>query len=558
MKRAIFVLYILFQFGLLSGQSLKSLYERLDSVLEHRAQYAQRKEEQISKIRQAIKSQTSDDQLFHIYYKLTEEYYTYRSDSALFYIEESMNIANRLNNKHYKNMVRIQESLLLATTGYFSQALNLLNGIDRKTLSKDLLSPYYTAYEWIYSVWSEYSNDDVFTPLFRKKEILYTDSMLQVIPDNTAEYDYWKGEYLARTNRQEEAEKNYRKALKGLPVNTRLYACVTCGIAFTYMRRGNMEEYERYLILAAISDVVCPLKENLALQELAMHIFKTKSDDLARANRYLYYAMDDAMFYNNRLRMLEIAQKYPYIVKAYQEQNDHKSRRIILALVFICILSVCLAISWLFIYRQIKQIRLRRKSEKEMNKMLKELNKELILTNHSREKNVSLFLDLCAAYIDKLNRYQELVRRKVKSKQYDDLLKSSNNAKMPETEAKHFFVNFDTAFLTLYPQFVTEFNKLLREDAQITLKRGDLLNTELRIFALIRMGIQDSSRIATLLFYSPQTIYNYRTSVKNRARDREHFEEQVRNLCPLVEKISSNPTFTESENVNLKSQNDKK
>lgn len=558
MKRAIFVLYILFQFGLLSGQSLKSLYERLDSVLEHRAQYAQRKEEQISKIRQAIKSQTSDDQLFHIYYKLTEEYYTYRSDSALFYIEESMNIANRLNNKHYKNMVRIQESLLLATTGYFSQALNLLNGIDRKTLSKDLLSPYYTAYEWIYSVWSEYSNDDVFTPLFRKKEILYTDSMLQVIPDNTAEYDYWKGEYLARNNRQEEAEKNYRKALKGLPVNTRLYACVTCGIAFTYMRRGNMEEYERYLILAAISDVVCPLKENLALQELAMHIFKTKSDDLARANRYLYYAMDDAMFYNNRLRMLEIAQKYPYIVKAYQEQNDHKSRRIILALVFICILSVCLAISWLFIYRQIKQIRLRRKSEKEMNKMLKELNKELILTNHSREKNVSLFLDLCAAYIDKLNRYQELVRRKVKSKQYDDLLKSSNNAKMPETEAKHFFVNFDTAFLTLYPQFVTEFNKLLREDAQITLKRGDLLNTELRIFALIRMGIQDSSRIATLLFYSPQTIYNYRTSVKNRARDREHFEEQVRNLCPLVEKISSNPTFTESENVNLKSQNDKK
>lgn len=558
MKRAIFVLYILFQFGLLSGQSLKSLYERLDSVLEHRAQYAQRKEEQISKIRQAIKSQTSDDQLFHIYYKLTEEYYTYRSDSALFYIEESMNIANRLNNKHYKNMVRIQESLLLATTGYFSQALNLLNGIDRKTLSKNLLSPYYTAYEWIYSVWSEYSNDDVFTPLFRKKEILYTDSMLQVIPTNTAEHAYWKGEYLARTNRQEEAEKYYRKALKGLPVNTRLYACVTCGIAFTYLRRGNMEEYERYLILAAISDVVCPLKENLALQELAMHIFKTKSDDLARANRYLYYAMDDAMFYNNRLRMLEIAQKYPYIVKAYQEQNDHKSRRIILALVFICILSVCLAISWLFIYRQIKQIRLRRKSEKEMNKMLKELNKELILTNHSREKNVSLFLDLCAAYIDKLNRYQELVRRKVKSKQYDDLLKSSNNAKMPETEAKHFFVNFDTAFLTLYPQFVTEFNKLLREDAQITLKRGDLLNTELRIFALIRMGIQDSSRIATLLFYSPQTIYNYRTSVKNRARDREHFEEQVRNLCPLVEKISSNQTFTEPENVNIKSPNDQK
>ena len=242
--------------------------------------------------------------------------------------------------------------------------------------------------------------------------------------------------------------------------------------------------------------------------------------------------------------MLEIAQKYPYIVKAYQEQSQYKSKRIILAFVFICILSVCLAVSLFFIYRQVKQIRLRRKSEKAMNNRLKELNKELITTNSSREKNVSLFLDLCAAYIDKLNRFQELVRRKVKSKQYDDLLKISNSSKMPETEAKQFFVNFDTAFLTLYPHFVDEFNKLLKEDAQITLKRGELLNTELRIFALIRMGIQDSSRIATLLFYSPQTIYNYRTSVKNRALNRETFEEQVKKLCPLVERTDSDSADT--------------
>ena len=115
---------------------------------------------------------------------------------------------------------------------------------------------------------------------------------------------------------------------------------------------------------------------------------------------------------------------------------------------------------------------------------------------------------------------------------------------MPETEAKQFFVNFDTAFLTLYPHFVDEFNKLLKEDAQITLKRGELLNTELRIFALIRMGIQDSSRIATLLFYSPQTIYNYRTSVKNRALNRETFEEQVKKLCPLVERTDSDSADT--------------
>ena len=544
MKNALFILYALFLYTTVYGEELNSLYERLDSVLAHRKEYARQKEEKIAAVRQTIKPQTSLEHLFQTYYTLSEEYYTYRSDSALFYIEKAADIAERLDNRHYKDMVQIQKSLLMATTGYFSQALSLLDDINKQNLSQDLLFQYYTAYEWIYSVWSEYSNDDVFTPLFRKREIQYTDSMLQVLPAGKAEYHYWRGEYLARTNQQEEAEKYYMKALEGLPVNTRLYACVTCGIAFTHLRRGNMKEYEHYLILAAISDMVCPLKENLAMQELAMHIFKTRKDDLARANRYLYYAMEDAMFYNNRLRMLEIAKKYPYIVKAYQEQSQYKSKRIILAFVFICILSVCLAVSLFFIYRQVKQIRLRRKSEKAMNNRLKELNKELITTNSSREKNVSLFLDLCAAYIDKLNRFQELVRRKVKSKQYDDLLKISNSSKMPETEAKQFFVNFDTAFLTLYPHFVDEFNKLLKEDAQITLKRGELLNTELRIFALIRMGIQDSSRIATLLFYSPQTIYNYRTSVKNRALNRETFEEQVKKLCPLVERTDSDSADT--------------
>ena len=150
------------------------------------------------------------------------------------------------------------------------------------------------------------------------------------------------------------------------------------------------------------------------------------------------------------------------------------------------------------------------------------------------EEYVSLFIELCAAYIDKLNKYQDLVKRKVKARQIDDLLKMSNNSKMTDSDARQFFVNFDTAFLTLYPNFVNEFNLLLREDESIIPGKGEIMNTELRIFALIRLGIKDSSRIATLLFYSPQTIYNYRTAVKNKAKNREEFEEQVRNLCPIV------------------------
>ena len=178
-------------------------------------------------------------------------------------------------------------------------------------------------------------------------------------------------------------------------------------------------------------------------------------------------------------------------------------------------------------------LRLQRKAVTQMNEQLKNLNDELIKTNRTREEYVSLFLDLCASYIDKLNKYQDLVKRKVKAKQIDDLLKLANNSKMSDVDAKQFFVNFDTAFITLYPNFVSEFNKLLKDDERIVPDKNEILNTELRIFALIRLGIKDSSRIATLLFYSPQTIYNYRSSVKNRAKNRDSFEDDVKNLCNI-------------------------
>ena len=475
------------------------------------------------------------EQKYQLCFKIFQEYYTYRSDSAFYYIDMAYQLAQQLNRPVYKDRCIIHKSLLLSTTGYFSQAKEMLDDIDRAKIDPSLLAEYYEAYEWVYSVWSEYLNDDLYSPTYRNLEIQYTDSLLSVLPPKSARYYYWRGEYLARTGKQDEAEKAYQKALKGLPQDTRLYACVTCGIAFTYMRRGEMKEYERYLIMAAISDMICPLKENLAMQELAMYIFKNKDGDLERANRYLNVSMEDAMFYNNRLRMLEIARKFPSIVSSYQEQSNIKNRRMTWAFVFICILSAGLVVSLIFIRQQVKQIRLRRRAIAEMNQKLRLLNQELLHTNRSREEYISLFLDLCAAYIDKLSKYQELVRRKVKAKQIDDLLKIANSTKMPESDAKHFFVNFDTAFLTLYPNFIKEFNELLREGEEIEVKRGELLNTELRIFALIRMGVKDSSRIATLLFYSPQTIYNYRTAVRNRARDRENFEEQVKQLCPIME-----------------------
>lgn len=532
-----FAFLLLFMIGVSSvfaSDDTRKLYDELDALLLRRDEFCRAKEARIDSIKNLKDGVNGYSRLFGLYNDVFLEYYTYRSDSAFYYLSLAEEMAVRSSVEKYIDMCKINRSLLLATTGYFSQSLDVLREIDRDRLDTSLMFDYYSAYEWVYSVWSEYSADDAFAVDFRNKEMLYNDSMLQVLEPTSKEFMYWSGELNARKGNQYEAQKFYEKALEGLRVDTRLYACVTCGLAFAYKKQGNMKDYEKSLIMSAISDITCPLKENLSMQELAMFLYQSPEPDLVRANKYINYSMEDAMFYNNRLRMLEIAKKFPPIVNTYQNKWIDKNRILVRSIYFISFLGGLLVLAMLYIFRQLKLLRAQRSIVTDMNMQLKELNSELLKTNRTREEYVSLFIELCAAYIDKLNKYQDLVKRKVKAKQVDDLLKIANSSKMSDSDARQFFVNFDTAFLTLYPNFVSEFNMLLREGEEIAPTKGEILNTELRIYALVRLGIKDSSRIATLLFYSPQTIYNYRTMVKNKARNREEFEEQVKKVCTIV------------------------
>lgn len=527
-------LFLLFVFLPFYATNKVDLSAELETALKLRNQYSNRKEARIDSLKHLLYPDISNEERFRLYNAIYEEYYTYRFDSAMLYVDREEQAAMKLSNPSYRNLSIIHRSILLSTSGYFSESVQNLEQIDGRTLDDTLRTEYYTAYEWAYSMWAEYSNDKVYAPRYYKKEMLYQDSLINVLPASSPLHHYWKGESLFRHRRYTEAEGCYKKALEGLPINVRLYAMVTYGLALVYAQTNNWDEYEKYLIKAAISDQVCPLKENLALQELALYIFKNRNGEVSRANRYLNYSLEDAMFYNNRLRMLEIARKFPSIVLSYQEQNLIKSRRLQWSLIFISLLSVGLVVSLVYIYRQMNQLHKRRKILADMNQELQHLNKALVDTNHMREEYVSLFMNLCAAYIDKLNKYQDLVKRKVKAKQTDDLLRLVNATRLSDTDAKEFFMNFDSAFLNLYPNFIQEFNSLLREGEEIIPRQGEILTTELRIFALIRMGIKDSSRIATLLFYSPQTIYNHRSVVKNKAKMRDSFEKQVEDLCETV------------------------
>lgn len=526
----LFLLFVLLPFRATNKVDLSG---ELETALKLRNQYSRQKETRIDSLKHLLYPNMNDDERFLLYNAIYEEYYTYRFDSAIYYVDREEEVAMKLSNPTYRNLSIIHRSILLATSGYFSESIQNLEQIDSRTLDNALRIEYYTAYEWAYSMWAEYSNDNIYAPRYYEKEMLYQDSLISVLPVGSPLHHYWKGENFYRHRRYAEAKNCYKKALEGLPVNVRLFAMATYGLALVYSRTNNWKEYENYLIKAAISDQVCPLKENLALQELALYIFKNRDGEVSRANRYLNYSLEDAMYYNNRLRMLEIARKFPSIVLSYQKQNLIESQRLQWSLICISLLSIGLVVSLVYIYRQMNQLHKRKKILANMNCELQHLNKALVDTNHTREEYVSLFMDLCAAYIDKLKKYQDLVKRKVKAKQTDDLLRLVNATKLSEMDTREFFMNFDTAFLNLYPNFIKEFNSLLREGEEIIPKRGEILTTELRIFALIRMGIKDSSKIAILLFYSPQTIYNHRSVVKNKAKIRDNFEKQVEEICTI-------------------------
>lgn len=252
--------------------------------------------------------------------------------------------------------------------------------------------------------------------------------------------------------------------------------------------------------------------------------------------------MEDAMFCNARLRAYEVSKIFPIIDSAYQDKITKQKEELQIFLVLVSILSLFLIIAVVYVYLQMKRLsRIRRELYRtnvklnelntdlqSSNNQLKDLNLELSEANKIKETYIGHFLDLCSMYISKLEKYQNTLNKKAVEKKLDELYKMLKSHDMIDNELKELFENFDNIFLHLYPNFVEEFNSLLIKEERFILKTNELLNTELRIFALIRLGITDSSKIANFLHYSANTIYNYRTRVRNKAAvPREEFESLV-------------------------------
>lgn len=547
MKRT-FTIIILLTSYLFAKAETQALYQKLDSVIAKREQYTQDKEQKINMIKKSARVVTDKITLMKLYNEIYNEYNHFRFDSAMTYAKKGLELAIKEKNDYYYYLNTIHEAMLLATGGLYSEAKANLDQLTENKMDSTLLYEYNLAQYWLYTYWSDYSNDSEYRTVYWENKIKYLKRTVPLAKKYPNDYNYLMGEYFMYiVGDGHKSLPYYNKVIENNPYNSRLYSTACFAISCIYAALGDEEKHEEYLIRTVITDVVTPVKENLSFQELAMLLFRKGGDSqLKRAEQYIQLSMEDAKFYNNRLRIIENSNKLPAIISKYKEMMKEQNDKLRSSLTWTIILLLGLIISLTFIIRQNKLLSKHRRKIAESNRQLTELNDELSLlnsglkqsnskmqeTNVKREALAKLYIDLCSKYIERLSKYQKLVCRKIKANQVNDLLSTMTSSRLSDEDAATFMHNFDKAFLDQYPTFITEFNSLLQPEHAIKTK-NNTLTTELRIFALVRLGVKESSEIANLLFYTPRTIYNYRSMTKNKAINKESFENDVLHLCSM-------------------------
>ena len=555
MKRSLlYILFLLLPTTLSAGSKTQQLRQKLDNLLEQRKTLIDNKNKDINRLKKNLTTSENTLKRLQTYEQLFEEYYVFQFDSAMTYLNKGIKLAKETQNTYYYNSNTISKAELLSIGGLYSEAIHEIEQVDTTVLDKAQHFEYYFSLFRIHTYWADFCNDKTYTPTHRLKAQEYLKKAMPFCDETAKTYEYYLGEYAVFVlNNPQAARAHYVKAIKQLPQNSRFYAMSCFALSGSYGNEGNTEKQEEFLLLSSIADIENCTMENFALQNLAMYIFEHNKDELDLAQQYIQTALEDAHFYNNRLRIIEISSKLPVIVSSYQQTLNQRNKVQMTAIIVISLLLLFLLSAVFYIVKQTKRLSLQQqelqknnnqlselnRQQKELNTQLHGLNALLVDTNSKRERLAKLYIDLCAKYIARLKKQQTLVKRKIKANQTTELLSQLSSERLSEEDAATFLSRFDKAFLDLYPDFTEELNSLLLPEGQIQNKSTDELTTEQRIMALIRLGVKESAEIADLLFYSPQTIYNYRSVLKGKAINKETFEEEVMKLCRVIGKSTS-------------------
>lgn len=626
------------------------LYERLDSVIAHSADYDVIKEKRLKDIKLGAKFVTAATDKLRIYEQLANEYSPYVYDSAMVYIQRGISLAKQTGNSDYCNRFLITKASLLIERGFYIEAKESLDKIEISQSDPKQNFLFYCAQSSLYYNLNACCQKMEFSQHYNELFKEYIGKALYYCPKNSAMYYYMKGINLFSSGRSiNEISASLNKAMQMFGPENRMYGRAAYALSKAYGNNKLWEQQRRYLLLAAISDVMSANNESLALQDVALLLYKNKND-LDKARKYINQTLKDAHAYNSRLQRVELYTNLHVILSAYNEKLQKEAIWKNVTIICILVLLVVIAAAVVYVNRKKDLLKLSEKELKALteelsatnkqelkdnkalqdsndelkgsnkalkdsndelmskalqdsndelkgsnkalqdsndelmssnkalqdsndelkynnnelkynnnelknfnnelkdsnkalkdsnnelkdsNKALRDANDELENTNAKRELMANAFIMLCYQYIERLDSQRKLVIRKIKANQQNELLSILSSSKRGTEESQNFFSQFDKIFLSLYPSFVNELNSLLIPEAQIELKEDNELTPSLRVAALVRLGVTESPKIAGILSYSLQTIYNYRSTLKNSAIDKEHFEENLQKLCSV-------------------------
>ena len=517
-----------------------SLLSQLDHVIQNRPVYIEQKEKKLNDLRQALRQRISDENRFTLLGKYLDEYRSYNTDSSLYISRERYQVALRMKNKEHQDNALMNTAEIMGTAGMYKEAVDLMHNVQINHLPDDLHPYYYHIYRTVYGLMADYAVTEQEKKLYAEITDRYRDSLLLVNKDNLLVYTLIQSDQHNVRGEFDKAIQLLTDYLAGQIDNVHDVAICAYTLSESYRLKEDTEKEKEYLILSSIADMKSAVREYISLRKLAVLLYQ--EGDIDRAYSYLKLCMDDAVFCNARLRILEILQIFPLINDTYQQKAEKQQEQMKWALVSISLLSIFLLIAIFYVYKQMKRVAAARHEVIDANKRLKELNEELhrynlqlkeanhIIAENSylKEEYIGRYMDQCSVYLEKMDNYRRSLGKIAATGKVDELYKNIKSSKFIEEELKEFYANFDNTFLQLFPTFVEDFNTLLAEGEQIYPKANERMSTELRIFALIRLGITDSVKIAQFLRYSVTTIYNYRTKVRNKAvGDRDQLEQEV-------------------------------
>ncbi len=568
MKRLLYIVALLFSIVLIDvacseqPNEQSELYAPLDSMIERAGEFESTKLARIAELRLRSRTSVSPTDRYLSASLLFDEYSVYNSDSAMIYVDRMLNVSRRCGNKDWEIHSLICKSNLLTATGLLSEALDIMNAIDTHGQSKDIMVEYYGQMIYLFSHFGNYAGGGFNEYYVRERT--YKDSMMQIITPEHPDFLWYKGwDIIGSENEDSLIIPALERRLAVSKLNIRQDAKEAYILARLYKHEGNMELYRKYMILSAMVDVKIANAEIASLEELARMLFD--AGDIDRAYSYVNYCLNKSIAYPNRVRSVGIVELLDAVNKAYQERTEQQQQIAGITLIAVCILAVVLFSAIIIIIVQNRRLRGQGerldKANKALNANVRELsdsqeqlhlandqltqlnadllqkNEELNEANYVKEEYIGYVFTICSNYIRKLEELRSSIYIKAVTKQYKEILdETSSDSDIVRDELRDFYRSFDTIFLHIYPDFVNDFNSLLQEDKRIIPKDGELLNTELRIYALVRLGITDSIKIAEFLHCSAQTVYNYRFKVRNRAQvPKKDFAEVVRTLGKYME-----------------------